>query len=125
MFIAYIVVGIVTALLLVFSGIGKLRRDANQVQTIHKLVGVPLQFFPWLATAEFAGALGLLVGIAWGPLGIAAAIGVISYFVGATVGHVRVGDAKGVAKGPLLPLILAIVLLVLRILSFAQEPFHF
>jgi hypothetical protein len=44
---------------------------------------------------EFAGAIGLLVGIAWPALGLAAASGLVLYFVGAVIGHVRVGDFKG------------------------------
>ena len=63
-----------------------------------------------------AGALGLLAGIAWAPIGIAAAIGVILYMVGAIVAHLRVGDRHGIAS-PLLPLALAIAALVTRALS--------
>jgi len=62
---------------------------------IHETVGIPLNYLPLLAACEFAGAIGLLVGIWWPPLGIAAAIGLILYFVAAVISHLRVGDAKG------------------------------
>ena len=39
-------------------GIGKIQRHPLQVKTIHKTVGVPLKYFPLLASCEFAGALG-------------------------------------------------------------------
>ena len=65
MHIAYLVVTIVFASIVTFSGIGKIRRDPHQVRVIHETVGVPLKFFPLLAACEFAGALGLLAGIVW------------------------------------------------------------
>lgn len=42
--------------------------------------------------------------------------GLVLYFIGAVVGHLRVGDTKGVAM-PLLPLLLSIAVLVLRLLT--------
>ncbi len=116
LFIASTIIAIVMSLLLVFSGVGKLRHDPRQVHTIHEVVGVPMRWFPWLAACEFAGAAGLLVGIVWWPLGIAAAVGVIAYFVGAIVAHVRVRDFKGLT-GPALLLLFAVAVLVTRILS--------
>jgi hypothetical protein len=58
-------------------------------------VGVPRGWFPWLAGCEFAGAVGLLAGLVYRPLGIAAAIGVVLYFIGAVITHLRAGDVKG------------------------------
>jgi uncharacterized membrane protein YphA (DoxX/SURF4 family) len=45
MHIAYLVITIFFASMAVFSGIGKIRRDAHQVRVIHETVGVPLKFF--------------------------------------------------------------------------------
>jgi len=95
MSIAYGVLAVLTSLMLGASGMMKLRRDPRSVKVIHELVGVPLKFFPALAGCEFSGGVGLLVGIVWPPLGLAASVGLVVYFVGATVGHVRVGDFKG------------------------------
>ena len=95
MFVAYVVVSVLTAALLVFSATGKLRRDPRSVTVIHDVVGMPLWSLRWLAACELAGAVGVLAGIAWSPLGIAAAAGLVLYFVGAVLGHVRVGDFKG------------------------------
>src|SRR5262249_41507831 len=51
---AYLVITILLAPMLVYSGIGKLRRDPRIVQVIHELVGVPMKYFPLLAACEFA-----------------------------------------------------------------------
>src|SRR5262249_14379338 len=98
--IAYLVVTIVLAAMAVFSGIGKLRHHPKIVHVVHEVVGVPLKYFPHLAACEFVGALGLVLG-SWLPfLGMAAGIWLASYFVGAIVSHLQVGDAKGI--GPAL-----------------------
>jgi hypothetical protein len=118
MFIAYTIIAIIMSLLLVFSGIAKLRRNPNIVQGLHEVIGVPLRWLPWLAACEFAGAAGLLIGIVWWPLGIAAAIGVVVYFIGASISHVRVKDFKGLPT-PAVILLIAIVILVVRSLSLS------
>ena len=100
--IAYLVITIMLAAMVVFSGVGKLRREPRIVQVIHDVVGVPMKYFPLLATCEFAGALGLILGI-WRPsLGVAAAIGLVLYFVGAIVSHLRVGDVRGIGPAAFL-----------------------
>jgi len=93
---AYVVISIILAVMLIFSAVGKIRRDPGIVRTIHEIVGVPLKYFPLLAACEFAGALGLVLGIWSPPLGMAASIGLVLYFVGAIASHLRVGDLKGV-----------------------------
>jgi hypothetical protein len=95
MSIIYAVVAVVTSLMVALSGMMKVRHDPRTTKIIHEVVGVPLRFFPFLAACEFAGASGLLVGIVWAPVGIAAAVGLVLYFVGAMIGHVRVGDIAG------------------------------
>ncbi|GCE15956.1 DoxX family protein [Tengunoibacter tsumagoiensis] len=116
MFTFYIVLGILTAALAAFSGIAKLRRDPRIVKSLHEVTKIPLSWLPVLAALEIAGALGLIIGIFWAPLGIAAAIGLVLYFVGAVVAHLRVGDYKGLTN-PLVPLALSIATLVTRFLS--------
>lgn len=114
---AYLVITVVLAAMVVFSGLGKIRRDPRIVQVIHEVVGVPLKYFPLLAACEFAGAVGLVLGIWWPLLGVAAGIGLVLYFVGATVSHLRVGDAKGIGPAAFL-LVVAAAVLTLRFLTY-------
>jgi hypothetical protein len=116
MFIAYIIAAIVISFLLVSSGIAKLRHHPRIVHGLHEVTRVPLSWLPWLAACEIAGAIGLLIGIFWWPLGVAAASGVILYFVGAIFAHIRVKDFKGLPTPAVIALV-AIVVLVLRLLS--------
>jgi len=99
-----------------FSGVGKIRRDPRIVRVIHEVIGVPLSYFPLLAACEFAGVLGLLLGIWWPPLGVAAGIGLVLYFVGAVASHLRVGDVKGIGPAAFM-LAVAAAALVMRILA--------
>ncbi|WP_306371113.1 DoxX family protein [Nocardiopsis sp. CC223A] len=58
------------------------------------LLGVPHTWIPVLGALLGAGALGLLVGPAVPVVGLAAAAGLVLYFVGALVAHLRVGDLR-------------------------------
>ena len=114
---AYLVITLVFALMVSYSGVGKIRRDALPVRVVHETVGVPLKYFPLLAACEFAGALGLVVGIWWPLIGMAAGIGLVLYFVGAIVSHLRVGDVKGIGSAAFM-FVLAGAALALRVWTF-------
>ena len=114
MFNVYTVLAVVMSLMISFSGMMKVRHDPRTTKIIREVVGVPLKFFPYLAVCEFTGAIGLLGGIAWPPLGLAASTGLILYFVGAVAGHVRVGDFKGISPAAFL-LCVSVACLVLRL----------
>ncbi|MCX4525771.1 MULTISPECIES: DoxX family protein [unclassified Streptomyces] len=89
MFIAYAVVGTLLALALAASATLTLQRNGQIVANM-RAVQVPDSWLPRLAALKAAGAVGLLVGLWVTPLGIAAAIGVTLYFVGAVISHLRV-----------------------------------
>ena len=117
--IAYLVVTIVLAAIALFSGFGKLRSDPHIVKVIHETVGVPMKYFPLLAGCEIAGAVGLILGIWWSALGVAAGIGLLLYFLGAVLSHLRVKDVKGIGPAVFL-LMLSAGILVLRFLIHAR-----
>ncbi|MFD2466500.1 DoxX family protein [Amycolatopsis silviterrae] len=53
-------------------------------------VGVSQRWLPYLAIIEGAGVAGLVAGLlGWPRLGLAAAIGLVLFFVGAVGAHVR------------------------------------
>ncbi|MGW2642834.1 DoxX family protein [Streptomyces sp. NPDC001348] len=106
MFIAYVVVASLLALVLIASGRAKLVRDEKITEGMHK-IGVPDSWFPRLAALEIAGALGLLVGIFYRPLGTAAGVGVVLYFIGAVITHLRAKDTKGLPMPAVLMVVAA------------------
>ena len=92
MFFACVVISVVLALALVGSAMAKLTKQEKVVVPITD-IGVPPSWLPILAGLEILGAVGLIVGLFVPVIGIAAAIGVILYFVGAVIAHVRAGDS--------------------------------
>ncbi|MFE4759064.1 DoxX family protein [Streptomyces mirabilis] len=115
MFVAYLIAAILVALLLTFSARGMIVRDERVMASLHTVQVSDSWRLP-LAAVKLAGALGLLVGAFYRPLGIAAAVGVVIFFVGAAFAHVRVKDNKGAA----FPLILVVLSAVPLVFGFAS-----
>lgn len=114
MFVAAAIVSVLLALAVLGSAAGKLTKNPKAIAPLEAL-SVPASWVPKLALAEIAGGVGLLVGLAVAPIGIAAAAGIIAYFVGAVITHVRAGD-KNLAPPAVFGL-LGVLALVLRIAS--------
>lgn len=115
MFVATAIVSVLLAALLTASAVGKLTRQESIVQTAVR-VGFSKDRLNQLAVLLLAGAAGLVAGLWWAPIGVAAAIGVIGFFVVAIVFHLRADDAANIPK-PLAFAALAVAALVLRLLS--------
>ncbi|WP_330182693.1 DoxX family protein [Nocardia sp. NBC_01503] len=88
MSIAHVVVTIVAAAWVAFSAVSMYRKAKWVVEPLADY-GVPESWWSWLAAAKTAGCVGLLVGLAVPAIGIAAAAGLVLYFLGAVVTIVR------------------------------------
>jgi len=116
MYVVYIVVAGIYAVMLTMSARMKLVREPVAVEVIGGVVGVPLRVFGVLALLEIAGALGLLAGIGLKPLGVAAAACLVAYFVVAIASHLRKHDLVAGHVGPaVVMLLIAAAALALRI----------
>lgn len=73
---------IVVAAWIAFSGVSVLARRAFIVENL-EAYGVPERWWPWLGVAKTVGAAGLLAGLVVPAVGVAAAMGLGVYFVGA------------------------------------------
>src|SRR5215211_9107151 len=114
MFSAYVAVGILTAAANGTAATVDFLRPAWLIENMTR-VGVPrTALFP-LAVLKIAGALGLLIGIGVPALGVAAAIGLVLFFIGALVTHFR-ARYWDIAP-PVAFLLLAVGSLVLRLAS--------
>ena len=83
---------------------------AESVKGVAEKVQVPTRWMIPLGTLLAAGASGLLLGFAVPVLGLAAAIGLVLYFVGALSAHARAHDS-GIG-GAVSFLVLAVATLV-------------
>ncbi len=114
MFTAYIVVTILAAAANIFSATLDFIRF-KQILINMARVGVSESWITVLGALKAAGALGLLIGIGVPLIGIAAASGLILFFVAAIVTHLRAHDHSfGLA---VVFLLLALAALVLRVAS--------
>ena len=114
MFIAYLVVTIATAAADIFSATLDFIRYKPILINMAR-VGVSQSWITMLGVLKAAGAIGLLIGICLPWVGIAAGIGLVLFFVGAIITHLRAQDYSfGLA---VVFLLLAIAALVLRLVS--------
>jgi DoxX-like family len=114
MFIAYIVVTVLAAAANVFSATLDFIRY-KQILINMARVGVSESWLTTLGILKAAGALGLLVGIRVPLIGIAAAIGLVLFFITAIITHLRGRDYSfGLA---VVFLLLALAALILRVTS--------
>ncbi|MFZ1175758.1 MAG: DoxX family protein [Mycobacterium sp.] len=87
--IAYVVITLTTATITATIAVADLV-PAEFVLANSAKVGVPRSWLPALGAVKLAGAVGLIVGLLGPPaLGIAAAAGLVLFFVGAVVTHLR------------------------------------
>ena len=111
-----VILGALLALASLLSGIGKLTKQPRALEGI-RAVGVTDSQIPILGTLEILGALGLVVGIWIKPLGVAAAVGLTLYFLGAVIFHIRskvMGKDVAPAAG------LFVLSLIVTLLEFAR-----
>ena len=91
MFVAYVTVTILGVL---FNGAAAVTyligHDYPKTQADMK--GIPRKYVPVLGTLLAAGTLGLAAGLAVPLLGTLAACGLVLYFIGAIIAHLRVGS---------------------------------
>jgi DoxX-like family len=114
MFAAYIVVTVLAAAANAFSATLDFIRF-KQILTNMARVGVSQSWITMLGVLKAAGALGLLVGIGLPSIGIAAGIGLVLFFIGAIITHLRARDYSfGLA---VMFLLVSVAALVLRVAS--------
>jgi len=114
MFVTYIVVTIVAAAANIFSATLDFIRYEPILINMAK-VGVSESWITTLGILKAAGALGLLIGVGMPGVGIAAAGGLVLFFIGAIITHLRGHDYSfGLA---IVFLLLAIAALGVRVAS--------
>ena len=108
MYTARVVITALLAAYLTFSAGADFVRY-NRILVEMAKAHVPESWLTWLGVVKAAAVIGLLAGLVIPPVGLAAAAGVVLFFVGAVMTHVR---ARYYAVGPALSfLILGVVTL--------------
>jgi hypothetical protein len=93
----YVVVAVTTAIITAAVGIADFI-PAGFVLANSAKVHVPRSWLPALGALKLAGAVGLIVGLVGPPaIGIAAATGLVLFFVGALIAHLRASVLYNIA----------------------------
>ena len=115
MFVATAVVSVLLAAALTYAAVRKLSHRPEVVATYVR-VGVPEDRLDYLAATLLAGAAGLVVGLLWAPIGVAAGVGLVCYFLLAIGAHLRAHDAESLPT-PVAMELTAVAALALRLAS--------
>jgi hypothetical protein len=115
MFLATAIVSALLAALMTYAAVRKLSHQPEVVASYTR-VGVPEERLDLLAATLLAGAAGLLLGLLWTPLGIAAALAIVVYFLVAIAAHIRSDDFENVPT-PIAMELVALAAAALRILG--------
>jgi hypothetical protein len=91
MFVAYVIVTLLTAGANIFSALCDFVRY-KQVSIAMARAGVPDSWMTTLGILKAAGAVGLLAGVGVPVIGAAAAMGLVLFFVVAIIVHLRAHD---------------------------------
>ncbi|MBH0778440.1 DoxX family protein [Nocardia bovistercoris] len=111
--IATVLITGLLALAVTGSAVATLTRQPAIVATV-EAVGFPTAHLRVLGALKLAAALGLGLGLLWLPISVAAAAGLVAYFLAAVYLHIRARDNAIVPPTVFLALsVAALVLLVL------------
>jgi DoxX-like family len=111
--IAKVVVTALLAVLMGFAGSIKLV-GVKQSLEIRDHLGVNPVQWRVIGALELAGVAGILAGLSWSPIGIAAAVGLALLLLGAIAFHVRVHDSASDSAPAVIGLGLAIATAILE-----------
>jgi DoxX-like family len=112
---ATVIVTVLLAALFTFSSSIKLLGVPQSLQ-IRDHLGVKSMQWRMIGVLELAGVAGVLVGLVWAPIGIAAAIGLALLSIGAIAFHVRASDGAVDTAPAVIGVALAVATVVLHTL---------
>jgi uncharacterized membrane-anchored protein len=115
MFIGYVAVALIAAAMNVWAASLDFRSAQSAVANAARVEVPPSWLLP-LGALKFAGAVGLIAGIAVPLIGVAAGIGLVLFFVCAIFAHLRVSWYSALPF-PGAFLLFAVVALILRLAS--------
>ncbi|MGW3985339.1 DoxX family protein [Streptomyces mirabilis] len=113
MYIAAAALSVLLALVSVAAGAPKTLLKGDVPAQLQSHMGLSPALVRFIGTAEVAASGGLVVGLFWQPLGIAAALGFAATMVGAVGFHVKHGDyanpeTRGSSMAPIVLLLVSI-----------------
>jgi uncharacterized membrane protein YphA (DoxX/SURF4 family) len=116
MYITAIVLSVLLAALFAVAGTPKVLAAKTSVEQATHL-GYSTSAYRAIGGLELLAVIGLLIGLFFWPLGVAAAVGLALMMIGAAISHIRVGDGPQAYAPGIIIALLAIATVVVRALA--------
>ena len=114
----FVTVSLLLVAVCLFPAIGKLTGQLKMRQSAEHF-GILWPRYRLIGVAELAAAAGILIGLWWHPLGLAAAAGMALLLIGALITHRRAADGAKEMAPALVALALTIAYLAIALISWA------
>jgi uncharacterized membrane protein YphA (DoxX/SURF4 family) len=112
----FVTVSLLLAAACLFPAVGKLLGHPKMRQSAAHF-GIPWNRYQLIGAAELAAAAGILIGLWWHPLGVAAAAGMILLLLGAVSTHRQAADSGKEAAPALVTLAITLAYLAIALAS--------
>ena len=110
----FITISLLMAAACLLPAAGKLTGQRKMRQSA-KHFGIPWPRYRLIGVAELAAAAGIVAGLWWHPLGVAAAVGLALLLIGALISHRRAADSGKEMAPALVALALTIAYLAIAL----------
>ena len=110
----FVALSILLAVMCVIPAAGKLSNQPKMVASAGHF-DIPWPKYRMIGTAELAAAAGVIAGMAWAPIGMAAAAGMAVLLLGALAAHRRAGDTLKEAVPALVALAVSVAYLAVAL----------
>lgn len=122
MYITAATLSVLLTVVTLVSGVPKVLLKGDVPTMLQSHFGLSAALVRFIGLAESAAAVGLVIGLFWQPLGIAAALGFAALLIGAIRFHVKAGDyanpeARGNAMAPIVLTVVSVVNAVILTLA--------
>ena len=112
----FVTISLLLAAACLFPAAGKLTGNPKMRKSAEHF-GIPWPRYRLIGVAELAAAAGVLIGLWWHPLGVAAAAGMTLLLLGALIAHRRAADSGKEMAPALFALAITIAYLAIALTS--------
>ena len=109
----FVTISLLLAAACLLPAAGKLRAPRMRKSAAH--FGIPWPPYRLIGVAELAAAAGILIGLWWHPLGLAAAAGMALLLLGAIIAHRKAADSAKEMAPAVLALLLTLAYLTIAL----------
>jgi uncharacterized membrane protein YphA (DoxX/SURF4 family) len=112
----FVTISLLLAVVCLLPAVGKLLGHPRMRQSAAHF-GIPWPRYRLIGVAELAAAAGILIGLWWHPLGVAAAAGMALLLLGALITHRRTADSGKKMATALIALAITLAYLAIALIS--------